>query len=181
MVWRGERQPFPPVFASVLPALVHTAPVATLEARARALGVVIETRSTVDALPSGPIILATELASAARLLGKPELCWTGAHSALFDVALRDDERDPVAVLDLDVRVYVARYTGYDPSLAPAGEQLIQCCAGIRDDEGPAKMIWVLNRLLREEAATSGRVADIDVAATNVTTLGSTTPSPGHSR
>lgn len=49
------------------------------------------------------------------------------------------------------------------------------------DEGPAKMIWVLDRLLREEAAMSARAADTDIAATNVATLGSTTLSPGRSR
>lgn len=199
MVWRGERQSFPPVFESVMRALPLTAPddrnyrdwatehmgepgaeaavgflslptyhanpgelsaafaherlqrafqpggfcyvrggwtalVASLELRARQLGVVIETQSTVTALPPSPTIVATELPTAARILANAGLRWTSARSALFDLAVRSDDADPVAVLDLDQRVYVARYTAYDSDLAPAGEELIQCSAGIRDGE-----------------------------------------------
>jgi len=199
MVWRGERQPYPPVFESVMPALTLSAPadrnyrewavehmgeagaeaaigflslptyhanpgelsaafcherlqrafqpngfcyvlggwaklVESLANRAAELGVVIELRSSCNALPDGPTIVATDLQSAARLLGKPDLRWTSTRTALFDVAVRSNNDDPVAVLDLDCRVYVARYTAYDEDLAPSGEQLIQCCAGIRDGE-----------------------------------------------
>ncbi len=199
MVWRGERQAFPPVFEAVMKTLSLTAPVdrsyrdwavehmgeagaeaatgflslptyhanpgelsaafgherlqrafqpagfcylregwaslvTALETRARTLGVEIRTRSAPDTLPQGPTIIATELPAAARLLSNPGLHWTSTRTALFDLAVRSDEADPVAVLDLDQCVYVARYSAYDTGLAPAGEQLIQCSAGIRDGE-----------------------------------------------
>lgn len=121
--------------------------IASLETRARELGVAIETESTINALPPGPTVVATELQAAARLLNKPELHWASARTALFDVALRSDSADPAAVLDLDHRVYVARYTAYDEDLAPEGEQLIQCSAGIRDGETLASSIGRIHGVL----------------------------------
>ena len=218
MVWRGERNAFPPVFESVIRTLPLTAPsdrnyrdwatqhmgeqgaeaaigflslptyhadpgalaaafaherlqrafepdgfayvrggwaalIACLEMRARALGVVIETQSTITALPPGPTIVATEMSTAARLLDNPGLSWTSTRTALFDVAIGRDHVDPVAVLDLDQRVYVARYTAYDDSLAPAGEELIQCCAGIREGETLSGAIDRIHGVLDRNFAT----------------------------
>lgn len=199
MVWRGERQPFPPIFESVMETLSLEAPidrdyrswaterlggegaeaaaaylslptfhadpgelsaafchwrlqrafrpgavsyvlggwdalVASLERRAREIGVEINTHSPISKLPDGPTIIATELRTAAALLGRPELTWPRPRTALFDLAVRQDQSDPVSVLDLDQRVYVIRTGRYDDSLAPTHEQLIQCCAGIPDGE-----------------------------------------------
>ncbi len=108
--------------------------IVSMESRARELGVEIETQSAINKLPAGPTIVATELQSAARLLKNAKLHWTSTSTALFDVAVRTDGDDPAAVLDLDHRVYVARYTAYDKNLAPPGEELIQCSAGIRKGE-----------------------------------------------
>lgn len=109
--------------------------VGMLETRARELGVEIKTQSQISALPDGPTIIATELRTAAVLLSKAELTWPRPRTALFDLAIRQDDSDPVSVLDLDQRAYVVRASRYDDSLAPRGEQLLQCSAGLHDGEG----------------------------------------------
>ncbi len=200
MVWRGERQPFPPIFAAVMESLSLEAPVERdyrgwardeigeeaaeaaasylslptfhadpgalsaafaqwrlqrafkadavtyilggwsalvekLEARARELGVAIATGSRVTALPNGPTIVATDLPAAAGLLNKASITWPRARTALFDLAVSAEADDPVSLLDLDERVYLVRASRYDETLAPAGQQLVQGCAGIREGEG----------------------------------------------
>lgn len=107
--------------------------VRSLARRAQELGVAIETDARLGALPDAPAIVATDLPAAARLLGEP-LAWPGPRTALVDVALRARRRDPTAVLDLDRRVYVSRYSAGDPGLAPAGESLLQAAAGLREGE-----------------------------------------------
>src|SRR5947209_6923454 len=75
--------------------------VAGLAGRARQLGVRIETGHHVASLPSGPVIVATDLAAARRLLADDSLHWEGARTALLDVALRALPGDPFIVSDLD--------------------------------------------------------------------------------
>jgi hypothetical protein len=49
--------------------------------------------------------------------------------ALMDLALTRDLGIPAGVLDLDERMYLARYTAFDRTLAPPGEELVQiACA-----------------------------------------------------
>ncbi|MFE5732795.1 NAD(P)-binding protein [Streptomyces sp. NPDC056528] len=95
--------------------------------RARELGVRIETSSRVDALPAGggPVIVATALPAAARLLDDPSLAWESGRTVLVDLALRTRKGDPFVVSDLDAPGWIERFTAQDPSLAPAGQQLLQ--------------------------------------------------------
>jgi len=121
--------------------------VQALERRASEQGVEIVTRSKLAALPAGPTIVATDLPAAARLLEEPDLCWPGPRTAMLDVALRRARRDPSAVLDVDLRVYVSRYSAGDATLAPSGESLLQAHTGIRDDESHRDAIQRIERVL----------------------------------
>ena len=105
-----------------------------LEKRARHLGVRIHLSSRVEALPAPPVIVATELADAASLLGDNSLRWTGTRTVLIDAALSPKRRDPAAVFDCDNRALIERYTAADRTLAPPGEELVQAHVGIRPHE-----------------------------------------------
>jgi phytoene dehydrogenase-like protein len=104
-----------------------------LAERSRDLGVAIHLGSSISDLPDPPVVVATRLPAAARLLGQ-DLDWPGTRVALRDVAAGSVHRWPVAVVDLDRRVYMARYTAYDRTLAPDGQELIQCSTGMRPGE-----------------------------------------------
>jgi phytoene dehydrogenase-like protein len=109
-----------------------------LEAHASELAVSIHLGSHVSELPDPPVILATTASSASRLLRR-DLPQTGTSVALLDIGLKDtNRRAPFAVLDLDERTYVARYSALDPGLAPKGHHLIQASAPLRDGETHAK-------------------------------------------
>lgn len=116
-----------------------------LEARAGELGVSIQLGSHVSELPGPPVIVATSASSAEQLLGY-ELPQAGTKVALLDVGLRDGGRDgPFAVLDLDDRTYVARYSAIDRGLAPEGSHLVQASAPMRDGETHAEATTRLER------------------------------------
>ncbi|RDG38570.1 NAD(P)-binding protein [Streptomyces corynorhini] len=98
--------------------------------RATELGVRVETSTRIDVLPEhsaqdAPVIVATSLEAARRLLGDDGLTWTGGRTALLDLALRTDGHGPLFVSDLDAPGWLERFTAHDPTLAPAGEQLFQ--------------------------------------------------------
>ena len=95
-----------------------------LAARARELGVRIETSSRVDVLPEPPVIVATQLESARALLGDG-LAWESGRCVLLDVGLVARRDDAFLVVDLDDAGFVERATGVDASLAPAGHALVQ--------------------------------------------------------
>lgn len=107
-----------------------------LARHARSLGVRIETGEKCSQLSiaDGPTIVATDLRTARRLLDDPGIDWPAPRTAMFDVAIRPHRRDKKAVLDLDRRVYASDYSAYDPTLAPEGEHLYQCIAGLREGE-----------------------------------------------
>jgi phytoene dehydrogenase-like protein len=111
-----------------------TAIVDALESHARSLGVRIETGTVLDAAPDAPVIVATELAAARRLLGDETLRWEGARTALLDVGLRARRGDPFLVSDLDECGWVENFSIPDPSLAPEGHSLLQAQMGLREDE-----------------------------------------------
>ena len=107
-----------------------------LEGRARDAGVDIHVKAAVSALPTGSVIVATELAAAEELLDEP-LSAPQVDAVLLDVALDRRRGEPSAVLDLDGGTFIERYTYFDPTLAPEGQELLQCHAG-RDDSEPAE-------------------------------------------
>jgi phytoene dehydrogenase-like protein len=109
--------------------------VSALECHARSLGVQIHTGERVDTLASAPAIVALELCDARALLGGDEtLQWLGGRTVCLDLAIRERGGDPWIVSDLDAAGWIERYTAQDPSLAPAGEQLVQAQMPIRPGE-----------------------------------------------
>jgi glycine/D-amino acid oxidase-like deaminating enzyme len=119
----------------------------TLEARARELGVAIETGQRVDALPSAPAIVATELVDAAHLLDDDALRWPSGRTVCLDLGVTDQRGDPFIVSDLDEAGWVERFTAPDRSLAPPGEQLVQAQMPIRPDESADAAALRLEALL----------------------------------
>ena len=124
-----------------------TSVVTTLEQRARALGVAIETGHRVEALPERPVIVATELADARRLLGDDTLAWQSGHTVCLDLGLRTRRGDPFVVADLDEAGWIERFSAPDPSLAPDGEELVQAQMPVRPGESADAAAARLERLL----------------------------------
>lgn len=108
-----------------------------LAARARELGVRIETSSRVDTLPEPPVIVATQLESARSLLGDETLSWESGRCVLLDVGLVGDRRDAFLVFDLDDGGFVERVTGVDTTAAPAGHALVQADMPLKPGESRA--------------------------------------------
>ncbi len=124
-----------------------SAVVSSLEARARELGVAIETGCSVGELPGPPVIVATELGAARELLADDTLDWTSGHTLCLDLALRHRRGDPFVISDLDEAGWIERFTASDPSLAPTGEELVQAHMPIRPEEDPGLAAARLERLL----------------------------------
>ncbi|WP_431912577.1 FAD-dependent oxidoreductase [Nonomuraea jabiensis] len=121
-----------------------------LAARAAGLGAQIHTRTRVSALPTGPTILATSLATARRLTGDRSLTWPSARVTTVDVGLRaDGGPDWFRVTDVDNRIYAARYSLADPTLAPPGHELIQISAACAPGERKADAERRVQQLLDE--------------------------------
>jgi phytoene dehydrogenase-like protein len=121
--------------------------VSRLAARARSLGVAIETDSPVDRLPPAPVIVAVELPAARRLLGDDTLHWLSGNAVCMDVAVRRRRGDPFVVVDLQETGWIERYSASDPSVAPDGEELLQTQMPIRPGESPESAAARLERLL----------------------------------
>ncbi|MFC4117071.1 NAD(P)-binding protein [Nonomuraea zeae] len=112
--------------------------VGLLAERAAGLGAEIRTQARVPAPPAGPAILATSLATARQLTGDGSLTWPSARVATVDLGLRaGGGPDWFRVLDLDDRIYAARYSLADPSLAPPGHELVQISAACAPGERKA--------------------------------------------
>ncbi|WP_432985908.1 FAD-dependent oxidoreductase [Dactylosporangium sp. CA-233914] len=125
-VWERALRAARPAWPAV--RYVHggwSAMVERMAAHARGLGARIVTGERVDALPPGPVIVATALDAARTLLGGAALTWPSGRAALLDLGLRADRRDPFVVSDLDEGGFVERYSLPDPSLAPPGHALFQ--------------------------------------------------------
>lgn len=118
-----------------------------LEARARALGVAIETGARVDSLPAPPVIVATALPAARRLLGDPSLAWDSGRAVLLDLGLTRRAGDLFVLADLDEAGFLARYSGADPSLAPPGHSLVQAQLPLAEGEAAAAARARLERLV----------------------------------
>ncbi|WP_433730435.1 NAD(P)-binding protein [Nocardia sp. CA-129566] len=109
-----------------------------METRATELGVGIETGSRIDQLPThGPVIVATNLPAARRLLGDDSLTWTSGHCALLDIAVTTGKSDRNLVFDLDEGGFHESYTMQDDTIAPPGESLFQLQMPIRTGEANA--------------------------------------------
>lgn len=121
--------------------------VASLERRARELGVTIETGQRVQELLPTPVILATELGEARRLLGEDSLRWLSGNTVCLDLGLRRRRGDPFVVSDMDEAGWVERFSAPDKSLAPAGEELVQAQMPIRPGESADRAGMRLERLL----------------------------------
>jgi phytoene dehydrogenase-like protein len=140
------------VFGGLPPAARYVlggwgAMVARMEARARRLGVVIELGARVDRLPEPPVIVATSLEAARRLLDDDTLRWESGRTVLLDVGLRRRRGDAFVVSDLDEAGWAERFTAPDPTLAPPGHSLIQAQLPLRPGEGSAAGLQRLERLL----------------------------------
>ncbi|MGN9760770.1 FAD-dependent oxidoreductase [Streptomyces sp. SD31] len=163
-----------------------------MAARAWNLGVRMETLSRIDSLDDlddrddrgslttgTPVIVATSLDAARRLLKDDSLTWTSGRTALIDLAVRTRRGDAFAVSDLDETGWLERFTAQDRSLAPAGEQLIQGQIPIAPHESKADGIARAEQLLdlgfpgwrervtwRRESVASGRTGAVDLPGTS---------------
>ncbi|MBL3667430.1 NAD(P)-binding protein [Streptomyces sp. M2CJ-2] len=151
-----------------------------MAARAWNLGVRVETLSRVDTLPTDtPVVVATSLDAARRLLGDPTLTWPSGRTVLIDLALRTRRGDAFVVSDLDATGWLERFTAQDPGLAPAGEQLIQGQIPIAPHEsksdGTARAEELLDLAFdgwrervtwRREAVAAGRTGAVDLPGTS---------------
>ncbi|MER7941376.1 NAD(P)-binding protein [Streptomyces sp. NPDC094458] len=151
-----------------------------MASRAWNLGVRIETatrvgpRELVELHRGGPVIVATQLDSARTLLDDPSLTWDSGRAALLDLALRTRRGDAFIVSDLDGPGWVERFTAQDPTLAPAGEQLIQAQIPLAPGTPRADAVrraedlldlgfpgWRDRTTWRREALASGRTGALD--------------------
>src|SRR5262249_56708094 len=98
--------------------------------------------------PAGPTILAPSLATARQLTGDRSLTWPSARMATVDLGLRADGGPGwFRVIDLDDRIYAARYSLADPTLAPPRHELIQIAAACAPRERKADAERRVQRLL----------------------------------
>ncbi|MFD3505063.1 NAD(P)-binding protein [Streptomyces sp. NPDC058678] len=151
-----------------------------MAARAWNLGVRMETSSRIDTLPTDtPVVVATSLDAARRLLGDDSLTWTGGRTTLVDLAVRTRRGDAFAVSDLDSPGWLERFTAQDRSLAPAGEQLVQGQIPIAPHETKADGVARAEQLLdlafegwrgrvtwRRAAVANGRTGAVDLPGTS---------------
>ncbi|OAH15761.1 NAD(P)-binding protein [Streptomyces jeddahensis] len=146
-----------------------------MAARAWNLGVRMETLARVDTLPTDtPVIVATSLDAARRLIGDPSLTWDSGRTTLIDLAVRTRRGDAFAVSDLDAPGWIERFTAQDRTLAPHGQQLIQGQIPISPAESKADGVARAERLLdlgfpgwreravwRRESVAHGRTGAVD--------------------
>ena len=151
-----------------------------MAARAWNLGVRMETLARVDTLPTDtPVVVATSLDAARRLLGDDSLTWPSGRTALLDLALTTRRGDAFAVSDLDSPGWIERFTAQDRSLAPAGEQLVQGQIPLAPHEHRADGVARAEQLLdlgfddwrervtwRREATANGRTGAVDLPGTS---------------
>lgn len=121
--------------------------VEALQSKALELGVRIETQAPVSELPEPPVIVATELDQARKLLGDDSLRWPSGLTLCLDVGLSRRRGDPVVVADLDEAGWIGRYSATNPTVAPDGDELIQAQMPIRPQESPDQAALRLERFL----------------------------------
>ncbi|MGA4841129.1 NAD(P)-binding protein [Streptomyces sp. G45] len=146
------------------------------------LGVRVETLARVDDIAAlaaeGPVIVATSLDSARRLLGDESLRWESGRTVLVDVAVHSRRGDLFALSDLDRTGWIERFTTQDRTLAPEGEQLIQGQIPIAPHESKADGVARAESLLdlgfpgwrrrvtwRRSSVANGRTGALDLPGT----------------
>lgn len=145
---------------------------------ARDLGVSIELGSRVSEIGDGITIVATEIESARALLGDTSLDWLSGKVSQLDLGLAADRRDAFVVSDLDESGWLERFTVPDPSIAPAGESLLQLQvplapresrqSGISRIEGLADAAlpnWRERVRFRRDAVSNRRTGALDLPGT----------------
>jgi hypothetical protein len=148
---------------------------ARLEARARTLGVRIELGSRVDRLPEPPVIVATSLDAARRLLGDDSLHWDSGRTLLLDLGLHRRRGDAFVISDLDEAGWAEDYAIPDPTVAPPGHSLVQVHMPLRPGETSAAALERLEHLLdlgypdwqerqtwRRQGLANGRTGALDL-------------------
>ena len=106
--------------------------------RAVEVGVRIHTGSSVTELPgTGPVIVATELSAARRLLDDEKVTWPSGRVASLDLGIEARRGDAFIISDLDGSAWVECFSYPDPSLAPHGHRLIQVQVGLHPGESLA--------------------------------------------
>ncbi|MGP3773419.1 NAD(P)-binding protein [Streptomyces sp. SDT5-1] len=146
-----------------------------MASRAWNLGVRMETLSRIDALPTDtPVVVATSLDAARRLIGDSSLTWQSGRTTLIDLAVRSRRGDAFAVSGIDFPAWLERFTAQDKTLAPHVESLIQGQVPIAPDEskadGSARAETLLDLALpgwrerttwRRDALAQGRTGALD--------------------
>jgi phytoene dehydrogenase-like protein len=122
-------------------------------ARARGLGLEIETSAKVDDLDAlartGPVVLAVGPRAARQLTGDTALRVESPRVALLDLGLEARRGDPYLLVDLDEVAFIDRVTAVVPSLAPAGQSLVQASMGQRPGESLDDAVTRLEAALDE--------------------------------
>jgi hypothetical protein len=121
--------------------------VTSLERRVRELGVDVQTGTRLLELPDSPTVLATELDRARELLGDDGLSWKSGNTLCLDIGLRQRRGDPSIVSDMDESGWIGRYSTFNPSISPDGEDLVQAQMPIRPQESADQAALRLERLL----------------------------------
>jgi phytoene dehydrogenase-like protein len=99
------------------------------------VGVRVHTGSPVTELSgTGPVIVATELPAARRLLDDEKLTWPSGRIASLDLGIEARRGDAFVISDLDGSGWVECFSTPDPSLAPPGHRLVQVQVGLHPDE-----------------------------------------------
>ena len=162
-----------------------------LERQARALGVQIVTGERVEVVPEPPAIVALELRDARALLDDDSLEWPSGRTVCLDLGLRERRGDPWIVSDLTAAGWAERYSAQDPTLAPAGEQLVQAQMPIRPQESADDAGVRLEQLLdasfedwreratwRRRTVMDGRNRDLPSSGAGVYLCGDQVAAPG---
>jgi phytoene dehydrogenase-like protein len=148
-------------------------------AYARKLGVIIELGSRASSIGAGITIVATELESARALLGDNSLEWPSGRTALLDLGVKRDRRDLFVVSDLDTCGWLENFTMPDPTIAPAGEHLVQMQMPIDSQaakaDGVARLEIIVDQALpgwrerttyRLESLANARTGAVDLPGTS---------------
>jgi phytoene dehydrogenase-like protein len=146
-----------------------------IAAYARTRGVAIETGTRIAKLPRPPVIVATSIEAAGRLLPIDEPAPPSGHAMLLDLAVHRRRGDAFVISDLDEAGWLENYSLPDPALAPPGESLIQAQVPIRPGESRAAALarvealadlgvpgWRDRLTWRRDAVANGRSGALDL-------------------